>query len=255
MIAFDIAAQSYDEDFTHSIFGKRQRERVWTYLKRLTKVKKTLQILELNCGTGEDAIFFAKQGHNVLATDIAPQMLSKGMQKASEQNLQNIQFQKLDLTDISLKLNKTFDFIFSNFGGLNCVSQNDLNRVQKFVHEHLNEGGDFVFVVMPKSTMMEYIYRKWNGELEVYKKRSNTDPLDVNVSGEGFQTYYYNPNDILSNTKEFEVKEILATGFMPSYFSKSRFVSLFKLIDHILCSIAMPAKYSDHFLVHLKKTS
>ena len=37
-------------------------------------------ILELNAGTGEDAVYFAQQGHNVHATDI-----SAGMQEVADQ--------------------------------------------------------------------------------------------------------------------------------------------------------------------------
>ncbi len=36
---------------------------------------KGLDILELNCGTGEDAVLFSEKGFNIVATDVSEEML------------------------------------------------------------------------------------------------------------------------------------------------------------------------------------
>ena len=84
---FDIAAVSYDNDFTQSHTGRLQREQVWKYLDQRLKTKKNLHILELNCGTGEDALHLAQSGHVVTATDISDEMLAQAKNKISEHGL------------------------------------------------------------------------------------------------------------------------------------------------------------------------
>src|SRR5436190_17085943 len=79
-------------------------------------------ILELNCGTGIDAVFFAEHGMNVHATDISEGMLNELRKKISEKNLEGkITTQKCSFTELNFVVDKKFDCIFSDFGGLNCV--------------------------------------------------------------------------------------------------------------------------------------
>ena len=72
---FDEVATEYDREFTHTLIGKAQRYMVWKYLWKTLKNKQGLEILEINCGTGEDALKLAKMGHKVLATDLSNQMV------------------------------------------------------------------------------------------------------------------------------------------------------------------------------------
>ncbi len=87
--AFDTIAEEYDTSFTNSIIGNAQREIVWSYLEKTLPKNKNLNILELNCGTGEDALWFAKKGHKVLATDISEKMLEITNDKLNQSNLRS----------------------------------------------------------------------------------------------------------------------------------------------------------------------
>jgi len=55
--AFDQLAADYDQRFTYSIIGRAQRDSILKILSNTFKANDN--ILELNCGTGEDAIFLA----------------------------------------------------------------------------------------------------------------------------------------------------------------------------------------------------
>src|ERR1700721_1115952 len=71
---WDAAAETYDLDFGNTLIGRAQRESIW---KEIGKVFTAGQrILELNCGTGIDAVFLADRGVRVLACDIAPRMIA-----------------------------------------------------------------------------------------------------------------------------------------------------------------------------------
>jgi hypothetical protein len=56
--AFDEYAVAYDGAFTFSSIGKLQRARVWKFLSQHCSPAIHPQVLELNCGTGEDAAWF-----------------------------------------------------------------------------------------------------------------------------------------------------------------------------------------------------
>ena len=81
---FDILAETYDTDFTESAIGKLQRERVWQGLYQLLATyNRPLKILEINCGTGFDALALASLGHMVIATDAAEVMIEKAKERLS----------------------------------------------------------------------------------------------------------------------------------------------------------------------------
>ena len=84
---FDIAAQHYDTNFTFSKIGKAQRKMVFRYLNSIINNNNKLSILELNCGTGEDAIHLNKMGHNVVATDISEEMIKTAKAKTHSKNI------------------------------------------------------------------------------------------------------------------------------------------------------------------------
>src|SRR5687768_4202797 len=70
---FDAMAADYDRSFSDSLIGTLMRRAVWRRLDAYFCPGD--RVLELNCGTGEDAIYLGRRGVRVLATDIAPAML------------------------------------------------------------------------------------------------------------------------------------------------------------------------------------
>src|SRR4051812_402376 len=71
--AFDNYAQTYDEGFTFSEVGLKQRAAVWRSL--FPFLKPHMRVLEINCGTGHDAIEISKRVKSIKATDISPEMI------------------------------------------------------------------------------------------------------------------------------------------------------------------------------------
>ncbi len=61
-VAFDHKASIYDTEFSYSHTGRLQRQRVWAYLEThvFSEQNSPLKILELNAGTGEDALVLKK---------------------------------------------------------------------------------------------------------------------------------------------------------------------------------------------------
>ena len=129
---FDAAAPVYDQSFTHTTIGRLQRERVWHYLKPYITPNTPKDILEINCGTGEDALYMGRLGHAVWATDLSEKMIVQA--KAKAENV--VQFKRMDLRDLKKEFpNQHFDVLFSNFGGLNCINAHDLTTWKKEMAE------------------------------------------------------------------------------------------------------------------------
>src|SRR5258708_17175711 len=120
--AFDHIGARYDVEFTNTDLSRWFRRRVWDRLGLLFKSGE--HVIELGCGTGEDAIWLAKRGVHVLAGDGSPAMLAETARKAKAENLDSmIETRLLDLTDTAnwtLDAN-AFDGAYSNYGPFNCV--------------------------------------------------------------------------------------------------------------------------------------
>tara|TARA_R110002049_G_scaffold290785_2_gene474398 strand:+ start:115 stop:897 length:783 start_codon:yes stop_codon:yes gene_type:complete len=255
---FDIASKQYDTVFTFSNIGKAQRNCVFRYISPLLKKEKKLSILELNGGTGEDAITFANMNHDVISTDISEGMINIAKAKNHPKTLT---FRVQDINTISeTTFDRKFDLIFSNFGGLNCLSQKQLKTFLKKSYNLLNTNGKLVLVIMPKKCLWEYLYFLLKRDFKKAKRRNTTKSVIANVDGISVQTWYYNPKDILSLTKkEFTVNKIKPIGLTipPSYLEKSILAkkplfTIFKSIDAIITG-SFWAKYADHFLIELTK--
>src|SRR6478735_8640393 len=110
--SFDIAASNYDTTFTNTIIGKLQRNLVYEQLSKIIENQKPKTILEINCGTGEDAIWLAKQNYKVTATDISEKMIAISKSKES---LENLEFKQMDINCLNEHFGgKNFDLIFSD---------------------------------------------------------------------------------------------------------------------------------------------
>jgi ubiquinone/menaquinone biosynthesis C-methylase UbiE len=151
---FDHTAHNYDQDFTSSPIGKVQRDLVFKSLESCFLISNQTKVLEINCGTGEDALHFGELGANVLATDISEKMVNVARQKTAD--LDNVSCQVLDINALAeFEPDKKFDLIFSNFGGLNCLSETELLSFFKNATQKLEKDGVLALVIMPNFCLWE----------------------------------------------------------------------------------------------------
>ena len=73
--AFDQLAGAYDTEFTNLSATRKLRRAVWADMEAVLRAGES--VLELGCGTGEDALFLAQRGLRVCACDISPAMVAK----------------------------------------------------------------------------------------------------------------------------------------------------------------------------------
>lgn len=254
--SFDAEAIHYDNNFTHTNIGKAQRNMVYFHIKKY--LEKPLQILEINCGTGEDAIWFAEQNHLVIATDISEKMIEQAKSKGDFENLTFLQFDSLE---VHQNFNQSeFNFLFSNFGGLNCLSKAELLSFFENIGIILEQNSKLVLVIMPKNTLWEQFYFTLKGKFsEVFRRKKES--AMATVSAESIPTFYYNPKDIVTLAKSnFECIEYKPIGFFipPSYlepFVKKHLLlfRILKKLDNWIKNWSFLSKYADHYIIVLEK--
>jgi len=154
--AFDRVAAKYDQQFTNSRIGRLQRQVVWDALSEAFKPGDC--VLELNCGTGEDALFLTKRGVSVLGCDAAPGMVEIARRKIAQgcgdaqTRFEVLRNERLS----SLQVARPFDGVLSNFSGLNCVA--DLRQVAMHLGRLVKPGGRALLGMSTRICLWEILW-------------------------------------------------------------------------------------------------
>jgi SAM-dependent methyltransferase len=125
--AFSIEAPAYDEGFGRNPVGLLFRHVFQERARGLFPAG--ARVLDLGCGTGEDALTLAAAGLRVDALDPAPAMVERARAKAAAAGIgeDRCRFHCLAAEDLA-ELGGTFDGAFSDFGALNCADLGAVGR-------------------------------------------------------------------------------------------------------------------------------
>lgn len=251
--AFSKQSEIFDEYEEGNEILKWMRSVTRRHVQRYLKNGDSL--LELNAGTGLDAVYFAKSGYKIHCTDISEGMLSQLSKKIQENNLSDlISFQNLSFDQLNKLNQKSFDYIFSNFGGLNCAK--DLKDVFKYFPNLLNPGGKVTLVTMPVISPWEIILAL-KGNIKTAFRRFHKKGVEANVEGIKFRTYYFSVGKVIKALgKNFKILEIQGLGsvspppFMENFPRKlpGIYKSLTKLDEKFSQSFPFN-RWADHFIL------
>jgi ubiquinone/menaquinone biosynthesis C-methylase UbiE len=258
-VAFSKQAPVFDSLYSSDEIIQYKRTRVRNHLENYLPEKS--HILELNCGTGEDAIYLAGKGHRVHATDISRGMQQVLMQKVLQSGAQDqISFELCSYTQLNLLKNKgPFDAVFSNFAGLNCTGE--LEQVLAGIKVLLKPGGILTVVVLPKFCLWE-ILLLFKGKFGTATRRLfSSDGRKARVEGVNFTCWYYNPSFIGNYLKgSFTVRSVegLCTLVPPSYITyfPQKYPSIFEVLKRLENNFKnrWPWKYiGDYYILTLEK--
>src|SRR5271165_331684 len=154
-------ASAYDLEFTHTSIGRFMRQAVWRRMD--ARFQPGQRVLELNCGTGEDAAHMALKGVRVFATDQAGEMTSVAAAKVARLGLSDlVTVKKLSLEDLRRLHGEMFDGALSNFGGLNCVA--DLAVVARALAALLRPGAIAMLCLMGPLAPWEWLWFLAHGQ-------------------------------------------------------------------------------------------
>jgi ubiquinone/menaquinone biosynthesis C-methylase UbiE len=216
--AFSKQSAVFDEIYSGNTIVQYKRDRVRAHV--LQYLKSGSKILELNSGTGEDAVFFAQQGHHVHATDISTGMQQQLVQKVAKHKLQDLVSNELcSYTQLhELKNKGPYHHIFSNFAGLNCTGE--LDKAMLSFRDLLMPGGVVTLVVLPKFCLWETLLVFKGKFRTAFRRWFSKKGVKARVEDTYFTCWYYNPSYIINTLKnDFDLLAVegLCTIVPPSY--------------------------------------
>lgn len=183
---FENYGQKYDnESFTQGTLGECD------FIENEFKFDKTLNILDIGCGTGRHSIELSKRGYTVTGIDLSDTQLARARKKAEKNNLK-INFVKQDARNLPYQ--KEFDIaIMLCEGGFPLMETDEMNfEILNCVSKSLNEKGKFIFTTL-------------NGLFPLYH---SVEEFCASTSEEGNATYRSNTFDLMTfrdhNITEFE---------------------------------------------------
>ncbi len=148
------------------------------------------KLLELNAGTGTDAIFMAKQGHEVTATDFSSNMLDIAMLKATHEKLSNITFKEQSLDDLAILQSEAFDGVYSIFDGINSLSNLDL--FAKNISRAVRPDGRIILHFLNRFSIWDIVYYGLRGKF----KRSVGKLRKTGYRLNSMHLYFFSPREI-----------------------------------------------------------
>jgi ubiquinone/menaquinone biosynthesis C-methylase UbiE len=258
-LAFTSQSAIFDQLYAANEIVGYKRERVRKFL--LKYLAPGSRILELNAGTGDDAIFLAKQGHYVHATDISAGMQGKLKDKVAFHQMNAFVSQELcSFTSLENLSNKgPYDCIFSNFAGLNCTG--DLDKVLASFENLLKPGGMVVLVVLPRFCLWETLFMLKGKFKTAFRRFFSSNGRKARIDDAFFTCWYYSPGFIRRSLKkkfEFVKLEGLCTIVPPSYVEN--FPEKFPGLYGWLCRMenrfksSWPWKFiGDYYIISLEK--
>ncbi|QNI37659.1 class I SAM-dependent DNA methyltransferase [Edaphobacter albus] len=257
-LAFDRLAPDYDKKFTETSVGRAQRIAVWECAQHVFTPHSRL--LELNCGTGEDALHFARQGFHVTACDVSTAMIAEARKKALLEGVSDrVRFYVQATERISeVAHEQPFSGVFSNFSGLNCVR--NLDDIAEALAPLLLPRSPTLLCFSARYCVWEMVwyllrgdtsraFRRWNGYHE-------TCLSDVTLP-----IYYPLCSGIRKSfSRHFRLISITGIGVTvpPSYADswisqRPRLLHLFEITDAAIRRFPGLRVLGDHMLLHLER--
>ncbi len=262
MAAFDELAPGYDAAFTESAIGKTLRALVRSRLEQVFEAPK--RVLELGCGTGEDALCLARRGVEVVAVDASPQMIQVARQKARANNpslrghgeAARVEFHCLPMEHLAPTLDgQAFDGVLSNFGAVNCVS--NLPALVADVAGRLRPGAPLVWVVMGRYVPWEWLWYLLQGNWTKAWRRLNRG----GVSWRGLNISYPSPAELTALLRpHFAIQRVapLGVALPPTYAGtwlerRPRLLKALTRLEYMAQRWSALACVSDHYIVEARR--
>jgi ubiquinone/menaquinone biosynthesis C-methylase UbiE len=257
--AFSKQSALFDEIYTNDTIIQYKRARVRSHVEKFLQPHS--HILELNAGTGEDAVYFAANGHTIHATDISDAMLGKLADKVKNKELtDSITHEICSYTKLeNLSQKGPYDLIFSNFAGLNCTNQ--LDKVLISLPPLVKQGGVITLVILPKFCLWEFLLIGKGKFKTAFRRFAGKKGARSHIEGEYFTCWYYNPSYIkrcLENDFEHLETEGLCSFVPPSYIA--HFAERHPRVYSLLCRIENCTRFywpwrsiGDYYIISFRK--
>jgi len=259
---FDHLAPDYDESFTDRPPAQWLRQQVRNRLVRL--LPNEANILDIGCGTGDDALWFASQGHSVVATDVSDGMLEQTRLKcdqASEEIRSRISIARFDAAtalDFDAPGKHQFDLILSNFGALNCVAE--LQTIFAWIVKHISPKGVVALTLMGRFCAWETAGFTLRGDFRRASRRWRGKST-YEIGGVSQPVWYHSPSTVRQMAAGFLAEKAVygigvmvpSTEFFPVCERNPRLFRALAAAEDRLARFWPFNRMGDHYLMILRR--
>jgi ubiquinone/menaquinone biosynthesis C-methylase UbiE len=219
-------------------------------------------VLDIGCGTGDDAIHLARRGVHVIACDFSPGMLNRADEKIKLAGFgRDIELRELrieNLVRLIEELPMGFDGVYSNFGPLNLVE--NLTEFAALNARLLNPDCKSLHVVMNSHPIFEMFYFLLHGRTERAFSRCK-GYARVMVGGTPIKCMFYSPKELSRYFQRyFTVDRIEALGLLlpPPYLSghfrrRRKFYKRLIPFDRFISGLGFFNSLGDHFIIEMTR--
>ena len=249
--AFGKQAIHFDADDISNPILKAWRKEIYDHVEHF--LQPSSRILELNAGTGIDATHFNQSGHIVHATELSIGMLKEIEKKIERHHLKNLSFEQCSFENVGQIKQAKFDFVFSNFGGLNCCE--DLKLVTGQLYKLLKPNEYITWVIIGPISLWELLWI-FKGKRMAFRRLEKGGTI-AHLEGYYFNTYYHSAKQVKAAFgPKFKLKKIESLGLLappPDRVHLAlRFPSLFHFaitIDKLLRKLYPFNRIGDHLIM------
>lgn len=239
---FDRLAPVYQDLWTGTHAGRMQREAVWHHLASLLHAEN--RVLDLGCGTGDDALMLSAYGIHVTGIDASSEMVRIARSRSVDARLNPIERVG--------EIGGPFDGVLSNFGALNCVER--LADLRGPLSGIVRPGGWLAICLMSRICLWETIWYGLHGRFGDATRRWKGEAASTVVSRVFYPTVgaacrAFMPNFTLVSTHGIGV------AVPPSYVTglSDRTFRFLGSIDKHIASLPGLRSLGDHRLLILRK--
>ena len=264
---FDRMAADYDATWTAAAVGSAQRDQVWRVLDAM--FARGSRVLDVGCGTGEDARHLMGRGVAVQAIDASPAMVAIAQAHgvtaevrcaeelgdvASETERASLAYPpgKTDAGRMACPTGgpeAVFDGALSNFGALNCVA--DLAAAARGLARVVRPGGPVAICLIGRCCLWEIAYYSVRLQFRKALRRRHASEF------RGMAVYYPSVAEVSSAFAEgFELRRWKGVGlFVPPSYVKlpATLVRALGACDRVFAGLPGLRAMADHRLFVLVK--
>ena len=247
--AFDLIAASYDRLWTDSPVGRAQREAFWRHAGPYVKDAKN--VLDIGCGTGEDAARLTRAGVRVTAIDVSPQMVAMARKRAVDARV--LPIEQLHALNFFFE-DASFHAAISNFGALNCVER--LESIREPLARLVAPGGYAVLCALGRFCLWETAWFLLSGDLRKARRRWGGEAL----TSAGTRVFYHSVREFRrSLAPEFRLVKHAGIGICtpPSYVRclSDRVLHRAARADQTLETARLFRAWADHRLLIFRRVA
>jgi SAM-dependent methyltransferase len=219
-------------------------------------------ILEVGGGTGEDALWLARQGFRVTLTDVSPRMVALADAKLRPLGSKAERVAAEEMQDFAVRHfaqgGEQFGGVFSNFAPLNCVE--DLAPVGRALARLVRPGGSVLLVMFGIASPGEILVESLRGRPHQALRRFRRGAVPARVGDRHFTVTYHRGAALRQAMQPwFTLTERRGIGiFVPPSAAEpwiSRHPHLLTLLENLDRLAARPlAALGDHILYRFTRT-